>query len=147
MCGQVIAVLNKDSDSDSDMESDEELWLSKEQRGREVRGVSGGWQGERLTLARLKLALKYEQKQVINSVALHPSRIFQVYAPPWSSHDLPGSSETLSALFPLSRLNSPIQLPLRQFQHPLQPPSSSLSPPSSPCGPLEALSFSFVVVT
>ena len=84
MCGQVIAVLNKDSDSDSDMESDEELWLSKEQRGREVRGVSGGWQGERLTLARLKLALKYEQKQVINSVALHSSRIFQVYAPPWS---------------------------------------------------------------
>ena len=54
----------EDSDSDSDMESDEELWLSKEQRGREVRGVSGGWQGERLTLARLKLALKYEQKQV-----------------------------------------------------------------------------------
>ena len=62
---QVIAVLNKDSDSDSDAESDEDIWtMTKEQRGREVRGVSGGWQGERLTLARLKLALKYDQKQV-----------------------------------------------------------------------------------
>ena len=58
-------MLNKDSDSDSEADSDEDIWTTtKEQRGREVRGVSGGWQGERLTLARLKLALKYEQKQV-----------------------------------------------------------------------------------